>query len=108
MYEKICKCKPKFPFHFESSARHLLKRLLTTDLSKRLGNLRHGCRDVMNHRWFQSMDFDALAQRKVKPPYVPKLQHEGDTSNYDTYDEVENRKPNSANQQDYGSAFLNF
>ncbi|ORY97384.1 kinase-like domain-containing protein [Syncephalastrum racemosum] len=108
MYEKICKCKPKFPLHFESSARHLLKRLLTTNLSKRLGNLRHGCRDVMNHRWFHSMDFDALSQRKVKPPYAPKLQHERDTSNYDTYDERGSEKPDSGNQQDYGSAFSDF
>ncbi|CEP16944.1 hypothetical protein [Parasitella parasitica] len=65
----------------------LLKHLLTPDLSSRYGNLKNGCQDVIQHPWFQSIDFDKLAKRQVKAPYIPNVNGEGDASNFDVYDE---------------------
>ncbi|KAG1122122.1 hypothetical protein G6F42_011777 [Rhizopus arrhizus] len=65
----------------------LLKHLLTPDLSSRYGNLKNGCQDVIQHPWFQSIDFGKLEQRQIKAPYIPNVNGEGDTSNFDVYDE---------------------
>ena len=72
----------------------LLTKLLTTDLSKRFGNLKAGplgkrflCLDIKNHKWFADIDFELLAQLKISPPYVPPVKGDGDTSNFDEYSE---------------------
>ncbi|KAI9030943.1 kinase-like domain-containing protein [Phycomyces nitens] len=87
LYEKIITCKPSYPTNFSSSLKDLLAHLLTKDLSSRFGNLKAGCQDIIEHTWFQPMDFENLIQRKITPPYIPKLQGEGDTSNFDKYPE---------------------
>lgn len=87
MYEKILQCRPKYPSTFDSSIRDLLRHLLTSDLSARYGNLRRGCLDVMEHKWFESIDFKLLAQRKVTPPYAPTCKGDGDSSLFDVYEE---------------------
>ncbi|CAO3631191.1 unnamed protein product [Mucor fragilis] len=87
LYEKIVACNPIYPKYFSEQVIDLLKHLLTPDLSSRYGNLKNGCQDVIQHPWFQSIDFDKLAQRQVKAPYIPNVNGEGDASNFDVYDE---------------------
>jgi len=38
---------------------------------------------VKQHPYFANTDWDLLQQGKVKPPYVPKLKSDGDTSCFD-------------------------
>lgn len=73
LYEKILTTPPKYPSSIDSSAKDLLKHLLTTDLTQRYGNLKGGYHDIRNHKWFASLDFDKLIQRKIKPPHIPHL-----------------------------------
>jgi len=40
IYEKILAGKIQFPSHFDLQAKDLIKKLLTADRSKRLGNLK--------------------------------------------------------------------
>jgi serine/threonine protein kinase len=87
LYEKIVACNPVYPKYFSEEAVDLLKHLLTPDLSSRYGNLKGGCQDVIDHPWFKSIDFDKLAKREIKAPFIPHVQGEGDASNFDTYDE---------------------
>lgn len=87
LYEKILTTQPKYPSSIDSSAKDLLKHLLTTDLTQRYGNLKGGYHDVRNHKWFSSLDFDKLIQRKIKPPHIPHLKGDGDASNFDRYPE---------------------
>ncbi|KAI9025790.1 camp-dependent protein kinase 6 [Phycomyces nitens] len=87
LYEKILTKEPKFPDTFSDDAKDLLKHLLTTNLTKRYGNLKGGYHDVMNHPWFASIDFQLLGERKLKPPFVPTVKSNGDSSNFDHYDE---------------------
>ena len=35
------------------------------------------------------MDFDALVARKIRPPIVPKIKHNKDLSNFDSYADAE-------------------
>ena len=87
LYEKIVACKPAYPMYFSADVKDLLKNLLTPDLSSRYGNLKGGSHDVMTHPWFASIDFEKLAKREIKAPFIPEIKGEGDASNFDKYDE---------------------
>jgi protein kinase A len=70
IYEKIVSGKVRFPSHFSSELKELLRNLLQVDLTKRYGNLRNGVNDIKNHRWFASTDWIAIYQRKVRLRFV--------------------------------------
>jgi protein kinase A len=53
--------------------KQLLRNLLQADVTKRYGNLKNGADDIKNHPWFYTTDWMAIFERKVKPPYVPKI-----------------------------------
>lgn len=63
----------------------LVKRLLSKETQTRLGNLMGGVDDIKQHKWFQSLDFDALLKRQIRAPWVPKVTSATDTSNFDPY-----------------------
>ena len=55
----------RFPSHFTSELKDLLKNLLQVDLTKRYGNLKNGVNDIRNHRWFGPTDWILIYQKKV-------------------------------------------
>uniref|UniRef100_A0A667I614 Protein kinase X-linked n=1 Tax=Lynx canadensis TaxID=61383 RepID=A0A667I614_LYNCA len=85
IYQKILAGKIDFPRHLDFSVKDLIKKLLVVDRTRRLGNMKNGAEDVKRHRWFRTVDWEAVPQRKLKPPIVPKLCGEGDTSNFEAY-----------------------
>ncbi|CAG8575591.1 136_t:CDS:2 [Ambispora gerdemannii] len=87
IYEKILAGKIQFPSHFDQNAKDLIKRLLTSDRTKRLGNLRGASEDVKKHKWFRNVDWQGLYERRTQAPIVPPFQHSGDTSNFEKYQE---------------------
>lgn len=56
----------RFPSHFSSDLKDLLRNLLQVDLTKRYGNLKNGVNDIKNHKWFATTDWIAIYQRKVR------------------------------------------
>lgn len=91
IYEKIVSGKVRFPSHFSSDLKDLLRNLLQVDLTKRFGNLKNGVSDIKTHKWFATTDWIAIYQRKVEAPFIPKFRGSGDTSNFDDYEEEEIR-----------------
>ncbi|KAJ1558945.1 camp-dependent protein kinase catalytic subunit, partial [Cladochytrium tenue] len=85
LYEKILACRLAFPPHMTAPARDLVRRLLTPDLTRRFGTLRRGARDVLDHPWFEAIDWDGL--HFVPAPYVPPVRSPADDSMFDVYDE---------------------
>lgn len=71
IYKKIINTKPRYPDGFDSDLKSLTKHLLRRDLSKRYGNLKNGSADIKDHRFFASLSFDDLLQKKLKVPYKP-------------------------------------
>ena len=51
-----------------------------------------GAEDVKRHRWFKNIDWDDVVGKKLRPPIVPNVGHEGDARNYDDYPETDWRK----------------
>ena len=64
---------------FSDNASDLLRGLLTRDPEKRLN-----VDQIMAHPFFEGLNFDDLLERKIKPPFVPKVKSETDISNIDT------------------------
>lgn len=71
IYENILKGKVKYPAYVNADAQNLLERLITSDLTKRLGNLYGGPQDVKNHPWFAEVTWDRLARKDIDAPYTP-------------------------------------
>lgn len=87
IYEKIVSGKVRFPSHFSSDLKDLLKNLLQVDLTKRYGNLKNAVNDIKNHKWYATTDWIAIYQKKVEAPFIPKCKGPGDFSNFDDYEE---------------------
>lgn len=56
----------RFPSHFSSDLKDLLRNLLQVDLTKRYGNLKNGVNDIKGHKWFATTDWIAIYERKAR------------------------------------------
>ncbi len=60
----------------------LISSILLIDPSKRIGCKKNGADDIKNHKWFEGVDWDAIYQKKVQPPWLPKVKSTDDLSYY--------------------------
>lgn len=60
----------RFPSHFSSDLKDLLRNLLQVDLTKRYGNLKNGVNDIKGHKWFATTDWIAIYERKARAQWV--------------------------------------
>lgn len=72
--KQVTSKKILFPKDFDQSAKSLIKHLTEKDLSKRYGNLKDGINTIMNHRFFQGIDWDKLLSKEVVAPYISPVQ----------------------------------
>ncbi|EHN02000.1 Sch9p [Saccharomyces cerevisiae x Saccharomyces kudriavzevii VIN7] len=83
MYQKIAFGKVKFPRDVLSQeGRSFVKGLLNRNPKHRLGAIDDG-RELRAHPFFADIDWEALKQKKIPPPFKPHLISETDTSNFD-------------------------
>ncbi|MPC39787.1 Protein kinase C-like 1B [Portunus trituberculatus] len=63
----------------------VLYPFMTKEPSRRLGCVveRGGEQAIRNHKFFRDIDWEALEQRKVKPPFTPKVKGRKDAVNFD-------------------------
>ena len=89
IYQKILEGKIKFPWHFDRHSKDLIKKLLTADLTKRLGNLKGGAEDIKKHKWFASANTDWSQMlnnhKSLQAPIKPDVAGEADTANFEKY-----------------------
>ncbi|XP_041482421.1 cAMP-dependent protein kinase catalytic subunit PRKX-like isoform X2 [Lytechinus variegatus] len=108
IYEKILACKIDWPRSIGSKPKKLIQGLLVIDRTKRLGCMRAGSNDIKNADWFESVDWEMVRQRQLKPPIVPRLTHPGDTSNFDEYPEEDWQSAASSVKADVLKLFKDF
>lgn len=89
IYQKILAGKIDFPRHLDFTVKDLIRKLLVVDRTRRLGNMKNGADDIKKHRWFRTVDWESVPLRKLKPPIIPKISGEGDSSNFESYPETE-------------------
>ena len=61
------------PEEFSRALVSIIKKLLHTSQSKRLGRTAGGATTVMCHRWFANFDWDSLMDCSLKPPIQPEI-----------------------------------
>lgn len=77
LFNQSIKEKIKFPKHFDTAAKSLIKKLTKHDLTERYGNLYKGIQDIKDHRFFKDFDWSKILECNPQDsPYVPPAQEE--------------------------------
>ena len=84
MYELIQSAPLKFPSAPEISAdaKDFITKLLNRDTKKRLGAV-NDFEDIKKHSWFKDIDWIKLYNRKLDPPFKPKVSGDNWMDNFD-------------------------
>eukprot|EP01088_Endostelium_zonatum_P011330 TRINITY_DN25464_c0_g1_i1.p1 TRINITY_DN25464_c0_g1~~TRINITY_DN25464_c0_g1_i1.p1 ORF type:complete len:473 (-),score=75.91 TRINITY_DN25464_c0_g1_i1:108-1526(-) len=80
MYSQIINDTLNFPKTMAPDARSLLLGLLERDPKKRLSDPTK----IRSHPYFESINWDDLYGKKVKPPFIPPVKSGADYSQFDT------------------------
>ncbi|KAL9114019.1 MAG: hypothetical protein Q9227_001790 [Pyrenula ochraceoflavens] len=83
MYKNIAFGKVRFPRDaLSTEGRNFVKGLLNRNPKHRLG-ANNDAQELMDHPFFQDIDWKALEHKNLVPPFKPKLKSGDDTSNFD-------------------------
>ncbi|KAI1824930.1 Pkinase-domain-containing protein [Xylaria intraflava] len=108
IYENILRGMVRYPAYVHPDAQDLLERLITPDLTRRLGNLYGGPQDVKNHPWFSEVTWDRLSRKDIDAPYTPPVKAgSGDASQFDNYPE-ETESYDQPGVDEHGALFTEF
>ncbi|KAG7456277.1 hypothetical protein MATL_G00250020 [Megalops atlanticus] len=80
LYRSIRTDSPFYPRWLDQDARDILGKLFVRDPKKRLGVKGN----IREHSFFQDVEWTALENRQVEPPFRPQVKSPGDWSNFDT------------------------
>ncbi|XP_059173318.1 calcium-independent protein kinase C [Physella acuta] len=86
LFESILHDDVLYPVWLSKEAVSILKGFMTKNPAKRLGCVTtQGCeKAILLHPFFhEKIDWEALEQRKVKPPFKPKIKNKTDANNFD-------------------------
>ena len=74
----IYKKKVVYPSWMEENAKDLIINLLNVDPDKRLGSGKNGAENIKRHPFFSDIDWVEALNKKLKPPFIPKIEDETD------------------------------
>nr|XP_057906396.1 serine/threonine-protein kinase N1-like isoform X2 [Doryrhamphus excisus] len=83
VFDSIVNDEVRYPRFLSTEAIGIMRRLLRRNPERRLGSGEKDAEDVKKQPFFRGMDWDALLQRKVSPPFVPTIAGKEDVSNFD-------------------------
>ncbi|KAK5643144.1 hypothetical protein RI129_006989 [Pyrocoelia pectoralis] len=110
LYSLILLKKPNIPTNLSEEARDLLTNLLRKNPMHRLGGVK-GAQEVKDHPFFAQIDWIKLEERKIPPPFIPKIEGETDTRYFDlvtAFDSTSLTPPSSVANFDDGMLFRKF
>ncbi|BET01803.1 unnamed protein product [Nesidiocoris tenuis] len=105
LYEKIIACKYAFPSNFTSDVKDIIRNILQVDTSKRFGNLKGGADDIKHHKFFKSIQWLPLANKKLVSPFIPHVSGPSDVSNFQRCSE---EPLQVSSQNKYAAEFADF
>lgn len=79
MFEDIRHRQAKFYDFHSIEARDLISRFLIKEPELRLSDPQ----EIMNHKFYEGVDWEALMARTAPTPYKPVIKHATDTSHFD-------------------------
>ncbi|XP_054898663.1 protein kinase C epsilon type isoform X2 [Poeciliopsis prolifica] len=85
LFESILHDDVLYPVWLSKEAVSILRSFMTKNPAKRLGCvLTQGCEEAIKaHSFFREIDWVLLEQRKVKPPFKPRIKTKRDVNNFD-------------------------
>ena len=75
--------KINYPQNMNKNAKDLIQKLLILNPIERLGSGPNGSEDVKNHDYFKGINWDDAWNKKIKPPFIPKLKNDTDLRYFD-------------------------
>lgn len=91
---QILKTKLGMPENLSPEAQSLLRALFKRNPQNRLGASANGIEDVKRHEFFATIDWAALMEKKVRPPFIPAVSRADDTFYFDS--DYTNRDPHDS------------
>ena len=84
------------PNNFSEEAKDLITKLLNLDPKKRLGAGTNGFKNLKSHKYFESINWDDLENKRIKPPFIPVIDGPLDLKYFDRIftDEINITKDN--------------
>lgn len=79
---RILKSHPPIPDYMSPAVQDFIRRLLVKDPRKRLGGSSEDAAELKRHPFFRGLDWNALANKKIPAPFVPRISDELDVSNF--------------------------
>merc|ERR1719354_136185 len=84
LFQVILEKVIRIPRSLSHPASNVLKGFLNKNPQDRLGcNPENGFNDILVHKFFQSVNWEALVQKQINPPYRPKIDDEFGLDNFD-------------------------
>ncbi|XP_059902187.1 serine/threonine-protein kinase N1 isoform X1 [Gadus macrocephalus] len=83
VFDSIVNDEVRYPRFLSTEAIGIMRRLLRRNPERRLGSGEKDAEEVKKQPFFKSMDWEALLQRKLTPPFVPRIAGKEDVSNFD-------------------------
>uniref|UniRef100_A0A8D3E6G6 Protein kinase C n=1 Tax=Scophthalmus maximus TaxID=52904 RepID=A0A8D3E6G6_SCOMX len=85
LFESILHDDVLYPVWLSKEAVSILRAFMTKNPTKRLGCVvSQGCEEaIKTHPFFREIDWLLLEQRKVKPPFKPRIKTKRDVNNFD-------------------------
>ena len=83
--------------------------LVITDPPRRLGGGPKGIKEIKEHEFFKSLDWELAEKRELNPPYIPALTNLADTRHFDEFDvDVYDAMLGRGGEDPYEDLFKNF
>ena len=104
IFKRITKASIEFPDALDDRTVDFVTAILAREQQKRLGNSLEGLSEVRDHHFFTGdIDFPAILAMKAPAPWTPKIRGIDDTSNFDDYDDDEDKfkEPFSGDQKQF-------
>nr|XP_055129898.1 serine/threonine-protein kinase N2-like [Symphalangus syndactylus]XP_055129900.1 serine/threonine-protein kinase N2-like [Symphalangus syndactylus] len=91
VFDSIVNDEVRYPRSLSTEATSIMRRLLRRNPELRLGASEKDAADVKKHPFFQLIDWRALMDKKVKPPFIPAIKGREDVSHFS--DEFTSKAP---------------
>ncbi|XP_019127942.1 serine/threonine-protein kinase N2 isoform X2 [Larimichthys crocea] len=84
VFDSIVNDDVQYPGSLPPGAVSIIQKLLKKNPLKRLGAGERDANEVKGEKFFETIDWEALLAKKVKPPFLPSIKESMDVSNFDS------------------------
>lgn len=83
LFKQIKSGEPEYPDDMSPACKDLLQNLFKKDPADRLGGKEGDATAIKEHAWYSQVDWSILEEKKIIPPFKPKLDSDDDTKYID-------------------------